>query len=120
VASLASVFRAIGSKLPTDVAADIESRLSVLKARYSRYRHKLFGHTAVDRRAIVDEYNAEKFTFGEQGADLVELEYVFKVLFEAYCGRSLPTFESAKKMIFPYKQHMERTEADTNALLTGL
>jgi len=120
VASLVSVLKLVRSKLPDDIATDIESRLTAMKTKYSDYRHKLFGHTAIDRRAIIDKFNAEEFTLEEHAADLADLEYVFKLLFQASRGSPLPTVASAKKMHFPYRQSVERTEADTHALLTAL
>lgn len=99
--------------LPPTLIADLD----VIRDRYKKYRHKLFGHNDKDRDNVINNFNNAGFTWQSLSQDLFELEYAFKVLFEAMRGRPIPSKERAKEIQFPYNVSVERAAKDTAAIL---
>ena len=119
-ATLYSALREIESRAVGILPANLESTLDAIRNKYKKLRHKLFGHNDKKRQKFVDEFNASGFTWPSLEADLQQLEYVFKVLFEAMRGRPIPSVEDAQTMQFPYAAYVTRAKKDTLTLIGEL
>lgn len=119
-ATLYSAMRALTATTPGILPVDLEQKLDTIRNRYKKLRHKLFGHNDMERQKYVDEFNASGFTWPSLESDLRELEYIFKILFEAVRGRAIPSVQDAPRLKFPYQAHVERAQRDIATLLGEL
>jgi hypothetical protein len=99
-------------ELPT-IPANLEIDLDVIRTRYSRFRHKLFGHNDINREVIANIFDEAGFTWDSIASDLAELEYIFKVLWHLESGNNIPDRPSAEKMIYPYRMFVAKSQIDT-------
>lgn len=119
-ATLYSVYREIDALRPGVLPPDLKATLDKVRTKYKKFRHKLFGHNDLKRDRVVKQFNDAGFTWVSLAADLNELDFTFKVLFEAVSGRPIPTRADAERILFPYSEAVKRAAADTERLLMSL
>lgn len=115
-----SAARRINEGNPLGVPAELVETLNLVRKRYERCRHVLFGHNGKDREALVARFDDYGFSWDSIQADLACLEHVFKGLWLLADGQPAPTLEASKCMRFAYAAVIDRTVADTTRVLNDL
>jgi hypothetical protein len=123
VASFYSILAAIEAEIPDEIPEEfrdtLRPSLDAIGNRYNRLRHKLFGHTDLERKKFMAQFDAAGFTHLSIANDLEELEYVFKVLFAIGSGHEhVP--QRGEILHYPYSMHVAAVQRDTDALLNDL
>lgn len=119
-ATLYLVLKKLSAQPQSPLPAGIENTLDTIRDRYKKFRHKLFGHNDINREAVANEFDQAGFTWVSLGADLEELEYVFKLLWHVMGGQPIPDRSMAKAMIYPYAMSVARTQKDTSEFLADV
>lgn len=126
VASLYSILAAIETEIPDRISEEFRGTLRPLRPeldaignKYNKLRHKLFGHTDLERGKFMAQFDAAGFTHLSIAKDLEQLEYVFKVLFAVGSGHDhVP--QRGEILHYPYSMHVAAVQRDTDALLNDL
>lgn len=100
--------------------SNLVATLDTIRARYAKFRNKLFGHNDRKRAQFAANFDAAGFTWTAMADDLDSLDYAFKVLYEILNGRTVPTKDQATKMRFPYSMGVEQVRKNTLELLDDL
>lgn len=119
-ATLYLVLNKLGVKLPPSFPPNFENDLDVIRDRYKKFRHKLFGHNDIRREAIANEFDQPGFTWESIAVDLDHLEHAFKVLWHVDGGDPIPDAASTKQMQYPYNMSVSRTKEHTSAFISSL
>lgn len=98
----------------------MKGRLDGIKTKYTRYRHKLFGHNDKNRQDWANRFNAAGFTWTELEKDFGYLDYAFKVLWQLNRGDTPIDEANAQNLLFPYDQSRHAVIRQTEEFLRGL
>lgn len=99
---------------------DMKRRLSEIRERYKKYRHKLFGHNDKKRHEWVNRFNAAGFTWVSMEGDLKYLDYVFKVIWQLNRNETPVDEATAQSLLFPHDQSRRAVIQQTKEFLQGL
>jgi hypothetical protein len=101
-ATLYSVLREVRKISHDPVFSGMSATLDTIRARYEKYRHKLYAHNARGRALTIDEFDAEGFSWPGGEDDFRYLDFAWKALRCANDRRPIPSAAEALKIHYPH------------------
>lgn len=118
--SMYSILSHAEHRYPGPSLEGFRGNLNVYRARYKTYRHNIFAHNNVQRRAVIETFNREGFTWSGLESDLADIDHIWKTIWFLHCRSAPPTREQSRLAQFPHNTSRAGVTEHTLSFLTML
>lgn len=116
-ASMYSILKHAKQQRPDPSLNTFDADLDALLSKYSKYRHKIFGHNDQKRNDVIAQFNAEGFTWESLENDIVRIDHIWKTIWLLHRGDAAPTEKRSKAFHFPHNSSRRSVSEHTEEFL---
>lgn len=119
-ASMYSILKHAKQQHPDPSLNSLEATLDALRSKYSKYRHKIFGHNDQKRNDVIAQFNEEGFTWESLESDIEGIDHIWKTIWLLHRGDAAPSEERSKAFQFPHNSSRRSVGEHTDAFLKAM